>query len=119
MVELSVQGNDLHVEVLGWSRWLGLKSSFEVPLKSIRSVTAGAGVPKFGWTDLRLLGTGISGVIAVGTYWMGSPHRWAFLGVSRWSKEVVTLELEGQRYDTVTVEVKDSQAAIQQIRGSS
>ena len=118
MVELSVRGNDLHVELLGWSKLLGLKSSFEVPLKSIRRVTAGTGMPQFGWGDIRVLGTGIPGVMAVGTHWIGSPHRWAFFDVRRWSKEIVTLELEGQRYDTVTVEVEDAQAAIQRIRAS-
>ena len=116
MVELSVEGNNLNVEVLGWSRWLGFKKSIEVPLESIKSVTAGAGLPQIRWTDVRVLGTGIPGKMAVGTYWLGLPHRWAFLDVRSESKEVVTLELEGQRYATVIVEVKDAQAAIRQIR---
>ena len=119
MVELSVNGSDLHVEILGWSKLLGMKSSIDVPLCAIKSVTAAAGLPKFQWTDLRVLGTGSPGSIAVGTYWMGSPHRWAFLDVRRSSKEVVSLEIEGQFYSSIIVEVKNAHVAIQQIRGSN
>jgi len=119
MVELSVHGSHLRVEVLGWSKLLALKSRFEVPLKSIRNVTAAAGLPQFRWSDIRVLGTGIPGVMAVGTYWLGSPHRWAFLDVRSRSKEVVTLELEGQRFSTVMVEVEDARATMQRIRGSN
>jgi len=55
----------------------------------------------------------------VGTYWIGSPHRWAFLDVRRSSKDVVWLEIEGQFYSSLIVEVRDAQFAIRQIRGSS
>src|SRR5260370_40433199 len=119
MVELSVKGSDLHVEILGWDKFLGMKSSIDVPLKAIKSVSAAAGLPTFQWTDLRVLGTGFPRSIAVGTYWIGSPHRWAFLDVRSSSKEVVYLEIEGQFYRSIIVEVKNSQAAIEQIRGSN
>ena len=119
MVELSVNGSDLHVEMLGWSKLLGMKSRIDIPLSAITSVTAAAGLPKFRWTDLRVLGTGSPGSIAIGTYWMGSPHRWAFLDVRSSSKEVVSMEIEGQFYSRIIVEVKNSQAAIEQIRGSN
>ena len=71
MVELSVEGNHLHVEILGWDKFLGLKSSINVPLKAIKSVSKAAGLPKFQWTDVRVLGTGIPRKIAVGTHWIG------------------------------------------------
>jgi len=118
MVELSVKGNDLHVEILGWDKLLGLKSSIDVPLRAIKSVGAAAGFPKFRWTDVRVLGTGYPGV-AVGTYWMGSPHRWAFLDVRRSSKDVVSLEIEGQFYSSMIVEVTNAQVAIEQIHRSN
>jgi hypothetical protein len=119
VVELSVKGNDLHVEILGRDKFLGMKSSIDVPLRAIKSITAAAGLPKFQWTDLRVLGTGFPGSIAVGTYWIGSPHRWAFLDVRSSSKEVVSMEIEGQFYSSIIVEVKNAQVAIEQIRGSN
>ena len=118
MVELSVEGNHLHVEILGWDKFLGLKSSINVPLKAIKSVSKAAGLPKFQWTDVRVLGTGIPRKIAVGTHWIGSPHRWAFLDVRSSSKDVVSMEIVGQFYSSIIVEVKNAEVAIQQIRGS-
>ena len=119
MVELSVRGDALHMEILGWDKFLGLRSSIVIPLNAIKSVRADAGLPEFRWTDVRVLGTGFPGVIAVGTYWIGSPHRWAFLDVRRSSKDVVWLEIEGQFYSSLIVEVRDAQFAIRQICGSS
>jgi len=119
VVELSVKEQCLHVEILGWDKFLGMKSSIEVPLAAIKSLTAAAGLPKFRWTDVRVLGTGIPRKIAVGTYWLGSPHRWAFLDVRSSSKDVVSMEIEGHFYSSIIVEVKDAQLAVQQIRGSN
>lgn len=119
MVELSVRGNDLHVEVLGWSKLLGMKSCIDVPLSAIKSLSAATGLPKSRWTDVRVLGTGIPGVLAVGTFWRGSPHRWAFIDVRSSSKEVVSIEIEGQFYRSIIVEVENAQAIIQEIRASN
>lgn len=118
MVELSVKGTDLHVEVLGWSRLLGFKRSLDIPLSAIKDISATSGLPHFQWGDIRAPGTGIPGVVAIGTYWMGSPRRRAFIDVTRWSKNVVKLEIEGQRYSMVIAEVKGAQEAIRQIRSA-
>ena len=112
MVELSIKGNDLHVEVFGWSRLLGLKRSLDIPLSAIKQVSATSGLPHFQWSDIRAPGTGVPGVVAIGTYWMGSPRRRAFIDVTRWSKQAVKLEIEGQPYSLVIAEVKDALAAI-------
>ena len=119
MVELSINGKDLHIEILGWSKLLGMKSSIDFPLSAIKSVAATAGLPKSRWTDLRVLGTGFPRRIAVGTFWRGLPHRWAFLDVRSSSKEVVSLEIEGQFYRSIIVEVKNARAAIEQIRSTA
>jgi len=112
MVELSIKGNDLHVEVFGWSRLLGLKRSLDIPLSAIKQVSATSGLPHFQWSDIRAPGTGVPGVVAIGTYWMGSPRRRAFIDVTRWSKQAVKLEIEGQPYSLVIAKVKDALAAI-------
>ena len=116
MVELSVKGSDLHVEVLGWSRLLGMKRSLDIPLSAIKQVSVTSGLPQFHWGDIRAPGTGIPGVLAIGTYWMGSPRRRAFIDVTRWSKQVVKLEIDGQPYSLVIAEVKDAQTAMKQIQ---
>ncbi|HEV2170997.1 MAG TPA: hypothetical protein VGR40_08620 [Candidatus Binatus sp.] len=118
MVELTVRGDQLHVEILGWSKLLGFKSSIDVPLVAIKSVDANAELPKFRWTDIRALGTSIPGAVAVGTYWIGSPHRWVFLDVRRSSKDVVSVEIEGEFYSRLIVEVKDAPIALALLQSS-
>jgi hypothetical protein len=118
MVELSVRGNELHVEILGWSRLLGFKRSINVPLDAITSFSASAELPKFRWTDLRVFGTSIPGKLAVGTYWIGSPHQWAFLDVRSSSKDVVSLEIEGRFYRRLIVEVKNAPIAVQLLQSN-
>jgi hypothetical protein len=119
VVELTVEGDHLHIEILGRDKFLGMKSSINVPLIAIKSARESSGLPEFRWTDVRVLGTGIPRKIAVGTYWIGSPHRWAFLDVRSSSKDVLSLELAGQFYGSIIVEVKNAQVAIQQIRSST
>jgi hypothetical protein len=116
MVEMSVKGGDLHIDVLGWSRLLGFKRSLDIPLTAVKQVSAASGLPHFQWGDIRAPGTSIPGVLAIGTYWIGSPRRRAFIDVNRWSKNVVKLEIEGQRYSIVIAEVKDAQATIREIQ---
>ncbi|MGC2494187.1 hypothetical protein [Candidatus Binatus sp.] len=118
-MELSVEGDHLHVQILGWDKFLGMRSTINVPLTAIKSVREAPGFPEFQWTDVRVLGTGIPRKIAIGTYWIGSPHRWAFLDVRSSSKDIVALEIEGEFYSRIIVEVKNAPAAIQQIRGSA
>ena len=116
MVELSVSDDYLHIKLLGWSRLLGFKGRLDIPLTAIKSVSSATGLPKLRWTDLRLLGTAIPGVMAVGRYCIGSPHRWAFLDVNRWSREVLRLEMDGFSYSILIVEVNNGQDAIRLIQ---
>jgi len=96
---------------------LALSRGLDIPLACIKSATAGApGLPKFRWTDVRLGGTGVPGTLAVGRFWMGSPHRWVFLDLRRSSKEVLVLELQDYRYDAVMVEVDDIARVLEMIR---
>ena len=94
------QNRGPHLELVGWDQLLALSRGLDIPLACIRSATAGApGIPKFRWTDLRLGGTGMPGTLALGRFWMGSPRRWVFLDLRRFSNEVLVLELQGYRYD--------------------
>jgi hypothetical protein len=105
--------------MLGWSRLLGFKGSLDIPLKSIKRVSITDPLPRFRWGDIRILGSSLPGAIAVGTFWMGSPHRWAFLDVRRKAKELLSLDLDGYRYGRVVVEVKDARLAEELIRAAA
>ena len=117
MVRTSVKNGVLHLELVGWDQLLALSRDLDIPFACIKSATAGAPcLPKFRWTDLRLGGTGVPGTLAVGRFWMGSPHRWVFLDLRRSSKEVLVLELQDYRYDAVMVEVDDIARVLEMIR---
>lgn len=82
MVKASVSNGILHLELTGRGKWLGLSGGLDIPLSCVKNAAAGApGLPKFRWTDLRLRvgGASVPGMLAIGRFWMGSPHRWTFL----------------------------------------
>lgn len=118
MVEVSVNGGTLHIEVLGWSRLLGFKRSLDIPPSAVKAVSVSSGLPHFSWRDIRAPGTSIPGVLAVGSYWLSSLPGWAFIDVTRWSQQVVKIEIEGQPYSLVIAEVKDAQSAMALIQSS-
>ena len=106
----------LRLQLHGLSRWLALSGRFDIPLTCIRSATAGApGLPHFRPTDLRLGGTSVPGVFAIGRFSMGSPRRATFLALRRSSRQVLALELENHRYDAVQVEVEDVERVLAMI----
>ena len=116
MVKASINGGVLHLELLGWSKWLAISSNLDIPLRCITRATAGApGLPEFRWTDLRTAGTSLPGIFAVGRFSMASPRRRTFLDLWRSSKQILSLELENYRDDAVTVEVDDIAQVLQMI----
>jgi len=116
MVQASIRDSVLHLELSGWSKWLAISSNLQIPLHCITHATAGApGLPRFGLTDLRTAGTSLPGILAAGRFSMGSPHRRTFLDLRRSSKQVLSLDLENHRYDTVLVEVDDVFQILQMI----
>ncbi len=117
MIEVSPKTDGwLHIDMLGWSAFLGLRRSLDIPPGHVRGVRVGPpGLPTFRFGDLRTLGTSLPGVVAVGSFRMGRPWRRVFLDLRRSSREVLVLELEGWRYDCVMAEVRDAQAAVRAI----
>ncbi|HEV3113550.1 MAG TPA: hypothetical protein VGY99_23950 [Candidatus Binataceae bacterium] len=114
MVEISVDGVTLVVEVLGWSKLWCLKSRLDIPLRCVRQVTANGALPKGFW--LRWPGTYIPGVLKAGSYWNGS--RWSFWDVRHGRDNVVVIELSGWKYDYLVVEVNNPTATIERVRSA-
>jgi hypothetical protein len=114
MVRISVEGDTLAVEVLGWSKLWCVKRRLDVPLRCIRRVRSGGELPRGYW--VRLPGTFIPGVIKAGSYWNGSG--WSFWDVRRRRDNVLVIELSGWQYDYVVVEVADAPATIDRVRNA-
>lgn len=119
MVTASIRDRILYLEIPGWRKWLALTGSLDIPLSCIVSAARGEpGLPKFRSGDLRLGGTGLPGLLAMGRYRMGSPPRRTFLALRRSSREVLVLELRDYRYDIVRVEVDDVAGVLAMIRNA-
>ncbi len=114
MVEISVDGGTIKVDVLGWSKIWCLKSRLAAPLRCVRGVRADGPLPRRFW--IRLPGTQIPGVIKAGSYCNGS--QWSFWDVRRRRDDVVVIELQGWKYDYLVVEVKNPAATVAVIRNA-
>jgi Fe-S-cluster formation regulator IscX/YfhJ len=116
VVNLSVVGNVLRVEVLGWRKWLTFIPRFDIATDCIARASVGpAGLPQFRRTDRRVGAASIPGWFALGRFSMGQPRQRAFLDLRRSSKEVVILDLKNFRYDLVMVEVDDARKTVERI----
>lgn len=115
MARVHITTDRLIVEVQGWHRLWALRRGFEIPLTHVRGVTAdpgAAGEPK----GLRAPGAHIPGVLAVGTFYRhGERVFWDVRNPGR----VVVIQLTGERYDRLVVEVADPRATVELIESAT
>ena len=108
MVDVAVRGDRVTFGVRGLHRLWAFKRSIEVPRASIRDVRVDPGAVA-GWKGWRLPGTHIPGLIVAGSYRAGGA--WTFFDVVDRQRAVV-VELEGQPYRRLVVEVEDPEAVV-------
>jgi hypothetical protein len=112
-VAVDVAGGEVAVRIGGIDRLWSLTSGVRVPLSGVR----GAAVVDrrqalASASALRLPGTSWPGVIRAGSYGLGARRElWCVHRADR----VLVLELEGQRYRRVVVEVPDAERVARQI----
>ncbi|MFD5826084.1 hypothetical protein, partial [Lentzea sp. NPDC060358] len=103
MAVISVQGQDLVVEMEGMDKLWALKSRLTIPLAHVRGATVDPGIlgePK----GLRAPGTHVPGVITAGTFHQdGEKVFWAV----RDARKAVVVELSDERYTRLVVEVDE------------
>ncbi|MEU7479741.1 hypothetical protein AB0A63_27375 [Lentzea sp. NPDC042327] len=108
MAVISVQGEDLVVEMEGLDKLWALKSRLTIPLANVRGATADPGIagePK----GLRAPGTHLPGVITAGTFHRdGEKVFWAV----RDGKNAVVVELADEQFTRLVVEVDDPREAV-------
>jgi hypothetical protein len=114
MVEISLRGDLLQIDVLGWSRLWSLKSRLDVPPQHVRRIRRDGQLPQGFW--LRWPGTSIPGIIKAGSFWNG--RRSSLWDVRRRPDKVVVIELSGWKYDYVVVEVENPALTVEQVRAA-
>jgi hypothetical protein len=114
MVDAAVTDGSLTLTVRGLHVFWALKRRFEIPLGHIRKVyRADPEIARGWWKGIRAPGTFLPGVIIAGTYYTGGER--VFWDVSDATKAIV-IELTGEAYARLIVEVSDPEATIALIR---
>ncbi len=114
MVQISTQGGNLSIEILGIHKVLALKSRLQFPLSSISSVRRD---PRFadkplGW---KAPGTYIPRMVTAGTFYHDKKR--LFWDVSNPDNALV-IELEGEKYQVLVLEVEKPGAVAAQIEAA-
>jgi hypothetical protein len=108
MATISVQGQDLVVEMNGLDKLWSLKSRLTIPLAHVRGATLDPGIlgePKW----IRAPGAHLPGVITAGTFHQdGEKVFWAV----RDAQKAVVVELADEHYTRLVVEVDDPRAVV-------
>jgi len=113
MVEITVSGDQLHLEVKGWDKLWAFKSELDIPIQHIRSVRHDPDAASGWWHGLRFPGTQLPGVITAGTFYQHGKR--IFWDIHHPEKAII-IELHDDRYDELIVEVGDPLFAVEQIR---
>jgi hypothetical protein len=108
MAVVTVQGQDLVVEMEGLDKLWALKSKLTIPLANVRGATVDPGIlgePK----GIRAPGTHVPKVITAGTFHHeGEKVFWAV----RDAQKAVVVELADENYTRLVVEVDDPRAVV-------
>lgn len=114
MVDISVSGGKLILNVHGADKLWALKSSLEIPLAHITGIRADGNVARGWWHGTRLPGTNVPGVITAGTFYQHGQR--IFWDVHNPGNAIV-IELRDERYNELIVEVAEPEATVNEIKG--
>src|ERR1700741_2690710 len=114
MAELRVEGSELVVELSELEKVGALRGDVRVPLSSVRAVRV-AEDPRLELRGIRAPGTGIPGIIALGSR-RGEGHDFAAVSHER---PAVVGELEGTQFDRLVITVPNPQAVAETIRAAA
>ncbi|MGB8579747.1 MAG: hypothetical protein WCD47_02915 [Candidatus Sulfotelmatobacter sp.] len=115
MVDLSISGDRLVLDVRGADKLWALKSSLEIPLAHVTEIRADASVTRGWWHGLRMPGTNVPGVITAGTFYQDGKR--IFWDVHR-PENTVVIELKDERYNELIVEVADPEDAVKIVKSA-
>lgn len=109
MVEVTLNGDQLHLEVKGLDKLWSFRSRLELPVAHVRAVRADPEIAKGWWKGIRAPGTSIPGVIRAGTFHQDGKR--IFWDVHDPANTIV-IELHDDEFDALVVEVADPAAVV-------
>ncbi len=114
MVDVSILGPTLALEIQGSHRLWALKSRVSIPLDHVDAVRAEPGaIDKMGRTGVKLVGTRLGGRIVAGTF--RQDGQTVFWDVAR-QENAIVIDTRDERYGRLVVEVQDPCAAVAEIQ---
>jgi hypothetical protein len=115
MVELSITGGPLVLDVKGTDKLWALKSSLAIPLAHVSGIKADPEIARGWYHGIRMPGTSIPGVITAGTFYQHGKR--VFWDVHH-PENTVVIELHDERYNELVVEVADPNSAVQMVKAA-
>lgn len=115
MAQVSIDGDNLVVEIEGMDKLWALKSRLVVPLGNVRGATADPGAVKEP-KGLRAPGTHVPGVVVAGTFYEDGER--VFWDVHD-PADAVVIELADQRYARLIIGVADPRATVALIESAA
>jgi len=113
MVEISIVGDRIHFEVIGWDKLWAFKSHLDIPLRHIRAARIDPEAAAGWWHGLRLAGSNIPGVIAAGTFIQSEGI--VFYDVHD-PQNTIVIELDHEHYKYLVVEVENPHTVLARIQ---
>jgi hypothetical protein len=115
MVDITVMGDRLRLQIRGLDRLWAMRSRLDLPLASVRAVRLDPQVARGLWKGVSAPGTHIPGLIIAGTFYQDDKR--IFWDVHDPARTVV-IELIGQRYDQLIVEVQDPETVVKMLESA-
>ena len=115
MVEATIEGETLHLEVKGWDKLWAFKSRLEIPLRHIIDAHRDPELAHTLWKGIKAPGTHLPGVIAAGTFYQDGKR--VFWDVHDPDRAIV-LQLADERSDQLVIEVADPDGALRLLQGA-
>ena len=113
MVDLSISGGKLILNVRGADKLWALKSSLEIPLEHVAGIRADPSVAHGWWHGWKLAGTDLPGVIAAGAFYQHGQR--VFWDVHD-PESTVVIEIHDERYGELIVGVADPKGVAELIQ---
>jgi hypothetical protein len=114
MARVSISGDELIVDVEGLDKLWALTSRLSIPLANVRGATADPGITKEAFA-VKVAGATVPGLITAGTFITEGER--VFWDVHD-RKNAVVIELGGEKYVRLVIEVDDPAATVDLIEGA-
>ena len=114
MMTVDISNGQLDIKLEGWDILWCVKTRLTIPVAHVKSVAVQSS-PPMNWKHLRAPGTSWPGTIRAGSYWSWETHEWSFWNIRK-GKRVVVIDLEGEKYSRLVLEVGDPEELKDQIQ---